>query len=322
MNETITWLLASNEPWTRYRTMVDLLGLPEDDAEVQAARKEMVSHPLIENLISRTTNWPGYSLKRHNDAKHPIFIFSTLADFGLRISDPGISKSIELVMDHQSKEGAFMTQVLIPTRFGGSGEDTWTWILCDSPTLLYSLLAMGLKEDKRIIKAVHHLTSLVDENGYRCVASPDLGKFKGPGRKKDPCPIANVYALKALSLVPHIVDKELILTSSEVLLRHWELQGEKKYFLFGIGTDFRKLKYPFIWYDILHVVEVLSRFKFLKNDPRLLTMVSEITKQTNMDGQYKATSMYMAWKGWSFADKKNPSPWITFLVERIRKRII
>jgi hypothetical protein len=31
--------------------------------------------------------------------------------------------------------------------------------------------------------------------------------------------------------------------------------------------------------------------------------------------------MYMSWKGWSFADKKSPSPWLTFLVLRLLKRV-
>ena len=38
MNTVVTqWLLDSAEPWTRYRTLRDLLGRPEDDAEVSAA---------------------------------------------------------------------------------------------------------------------------------------------------------------------------------------------------------------------------------------------------------------------------------------------
>jgi len=31
--------------------------------------------------------------------------------------------------------------------------------------------------------------------------------------------------------------------------------------------------------------------------------------------------MYTSWKGWSFADKKHPSAWLTFLVLRILKRV-
>ena len=31
--------------------------------------------------------------------------------------------------------------------------------------------------------------------------------------------------------------------------------------------------------------------------------------------------MYRAWKDWSFADKKHPSPWLTFLALRVLKRV-
>jgi hypothetical protein len=106
-----------------------------------------------------------------------------------------------------------------------------------------------------------------------------------------------------------------------MLLWHWEHQGERKLFMFGIGTDFRKLKYPFVWYNILHVVDVLSRFPFIHTDERFQEMVQVITNQADDTGRYTANSMYMAWKGWSFADKKTPSPWLTFLVLRIQKRI-
>ena len=40
-----------------------------------------------------------------------------------------------------------------------------------------------------------------------------------------------------------------------------------------MGTDFRKLKVPLVWYDLLHVLDVLSRFHWLKDDPRLLDML-------------------------------------------------
>ena len=107
-----------------------------------------------------------------------------------------------------------------------------------------------------------------------------------------------------------------------MLLSHWEQRSKNKFYLFGIGTDFRKLKYPFVWYDILHIVEILSRFSVARLDPRFEQMLSELSASGEVDdmGRYTATSMYQAWKGWSFADKKVPSPWLTFLVLRILKR--
>jgi hypothetical protein len=120
------WLLQSDEPWTRYRTLADLLDRSEDDPEAQAARAEMLAHPQVQELVAEATAWPGYPLKRHNDARHPIYKWSTLADFGVRAGDPGIPAAIEAVMAHQSPEGAFQNTVNIPRAFGGTGEDTWT----------------------------------------------------------------------------------------------------------------------------------------------------------------------------------------------------
>ena len=314
------WLLESDEPWTRYRTLVDLLDRPEDDSEVQTARAEMLAHPQVQALVAEAAAWPGYPLKRHNDAKHAVYKFSTLADFGVRANDAGMAAAIEAVMAHQSAEGAFQTVTLVPKAFGGTGEEMWTWMLCDAPTLLYALLAMGLGDDPRVQRAVDHLVGLVEDNGWRCVAASELGKkFKGPGRRTDPCPIVNVYALKVLSQVPELLNSPAAHTGAEMLLWHWEHQTERKIYMFGIGTTFRRLKYPFVWYDVLHVVDVLSRFSFVHTDPRFHEMVETITAQADENGHYTAGSMYRAWKGWSFADKKNPSPWLTFLVLRVQR---
>ena len=316
----IEWLLAADEPWTRYRTAVDLLEKPLDDELVLAARAEMLAHPQVQGLMATAAAFGGRPITRHNDAAHPLYALSTLADFGLHYDDPGMAKILEPVLAHQAASGPFQSVINIPTRFGGSGEDAWSWVLCDAPTLLYALQQIGLPQPMGH-KAIEHLIDLVHENGWRCSAAAELGTFRGPGRKDDPCPIANVYALKALSLVPDQVNSDAAQRGTEMLLWQWAHQTERKLYLFGIGTDFRKLKYPFVWYDILHVVEVLSRFPYVHDDPRFIQMWQALDGQANEQGRYTATSMYRAWQGWSFADKKQPSPWLTFLVWRIRQRL-
>jgi len=319
--DVFQWLLESDEPWTRYRTLVDLLGKSGRGKEVKTARAELLAHPQVQAMMAQAAAWGSAPFKRHNDAGYPIYKFSTLADFGARADDPGMAAGIQVVLAYQSPEGAFQSLVNIPKAFGGTGEDMWTWIVCDAPTLLYSLLAFGLGKDPRVKRAIDHLVGLVEEVGWRCLAAPELGKFKGPGRKSDPCPIANVYALKALSLVPRLAESNAARAGAEMILSHWEKRRQRKIFLFGMGTDFRKLKYPFVWYDILHVTEVLSRFSFVHADPRFREMLGVITAQADEQGRYTAASMYKAWMGWSFADKKQPSPWLTFLVQRILKRV-
>jgi hypothetical protein len=280
----------------------------------------MVAHPQVQKLIADAQSWPGYPLKRHNDAKHPIQSLTVLADFGLNRDDPGMDEIIQSILSHQAEDGAFKTLMHLYKQFGGMEGEHWAWMGCDAPVLLYVLSAFGCTDLPEVNNALDKLISLSRDNGWPCSASPNLGNFKGPGKRDDPCPIANLQALKALSLWEDEIGEKSILPGIEMLLEHWEIRKEKKYFLFGIGTDFQKLKYPLIWYDILHVVDVLSRFPSAVKDPRFLEMVEVITDQADEGGRYTASSMYMAWKEWSFANKKEPSPWLTLMVERIRKR--
>ena len=318
---TLDWLLGSDEPWTRYRMLVDLLDQPENEPEVRHARLAMLSHPQVIELISHAHRRLDLPIKRHNDASHPIYSIAALADFGFRLGDPGIDRIVTSITSHQSADGGYQSTILIPKHFGGSGEPQLSWVLCDSPTLLYSLLSFSWPDYSAVKTGLSQLTGIVQENGWRCSASPELGKFRGPGRREDPCPIANVYALKALALVPEYSDSAAARIGAETILYHWEIQKERKFYLFGIGTDFRKIKYPFVWYDILNVVDVLSRYPFLYQDARFLDMVNTLVHLSDDGELFKAASMYRAWKGWSFANKRTPSPWLTFLVHIIQKRV-
>jgi len=315
MASVADWLMASDEPWTRYRTLTDIRGVSDSGPEALTARREMLDHAMVQGLVSRAADWPGGVLKRHSDAKHAIYAIGTLADFGLRAGDPGMDEVIEAVLSHQAPEGHFQTLLNVPKAFGGTGQDTWTWMACDAPTLLAALCRFGLQDDPQVHRATEHLVATVQGNGWRCLAAPELGSFKGPGKRGDPCPVVNVYALRALAAAG-LGQIAAVNAGLEMLLSHWERRAEVKYFLFGIGSDFRKLKYPFVWYNLLHVLDTLSRFPQVKRDPRFQEMVGELVVQADENGRFTATSMYRAWQGWSFADKKQPSPWLTLLALR------
>jgi hypothetical protein len=320
METTLSWLIDCDEPWTRYRVRLDLLHEPVDSPAVQAERQALLSHPQVQGLLASALSWGEQPLKRHNDAAHPLYAISTLADFGLQAGDPGVDEITQKLLAHQSVQGAFLSPVQISSAFGGRDMPQWTWLACDAPTLLVALLSFGLAHDPCVQQAAAHLQAQCTQDGYLCSAAPELGRFHGPGRRSDPCPIANVYALKALSLLPAVQDLSAAHRAAEMLLNHWRLRAERKFYLFGVGSDFRKLKYPFIWYDLLHVCEVLSRYPFVHNHPGYREMLAELGAQADEQGHYTAGSMYQSWKGWSFADKKHPSPWLTFLAQRILNR--
>jgi len=320
MSELTSWLLEG-PPWVQYRTRIDLLGQTENTSEVRATREAMLAHPQIQDLVSELQEWPGQILKTHKDAKHPLHKLTFLADLGLRSSDIGVQHILDRILEHQSSEGPFQVQVNIPIRYGGTGEDQWAWMLCDAPLIIYALVKFGQGEDPRVKAAVDHLIDLIGDNGWPCSVSPDLGKFRGPGRKGDPCPYANLVMLKALSQLPEFGDHEVCRTGAETLLSLWEQRKERRPYLFAMGTDFAKLKAHLIWYDILHVLDVLTQFSWLKEDDRLQEMVAMVKSKEDEHGRFTPESVWRAWKDWDFGQKREPSTWLTLLARRMLNRL-
>lgn len=320
MNDVQQWLLEG-PPWVQYRTRIDLLGQGQDEAEVLAVRKAMLEHPLVQDLMKDLSDWPGDVLKRHNDAKHNLHKLTFVVELGIGPEDAGMAEVAEKILSHQSPEGPFQTMGNIPTHFGGTGQDTLHWMLCDAPLITEALIRLGYGNDPRVELSIEYMKGLVHENGWPCAATASLGKFKGPGRREDPCPYANLLMLQMLSALPEEQDGEAAHLGVETMFGLWELRREKKPFLFAMGTDFHKLKAPLIWYDILHVLDVLTRFPWLRDDSRLSEMLSLLRQKADDRGRYTAESVWLAWKEWDFGQKKEPSPWIAFLVKRLLKRV-
>lgn len=281
----------------------------------------MVAHPQIQALLIELAEWPGLPLKRHNDASHLLHKLTFVADLGLRADDPDMNRVIPRILSHQSREGPFQILVNILPRYGGTGQDQRVWMLCDAPLVLYTLVKLGLKDAPQVQAAARYLTGLVRENGWPCAVAPELGRFRGPGRKDDPCPYATLVMLKALVQMPEWRDSAVCRTGAETMLRLWEQRKIGRPYLFAMGTDFAKLKAPLIWYDILHVLDVLTQFPWLQGDPRLKEMTDVVKAKADEQGRFTPESTWMAWKGWEFGQKRDPSRWLTLLARQVLKRV-
>jgi hypothetical protein len=315
MNTPIDWLLEGRA-WIQYRTRVDLLGQSENSAEVLAARKAMLSDPQMKGLLAELAKWPGEVLASHKSAGLLMHKLAFVATIGLKADDPAAKKITARIFNHQSADGAFQMPMNISESHGGSGSEMWAWALCDAPVTLFGLLKLGLGDDPRVRKSVQHLMGLVRENGWPCAVSPELGKWRGPGRKDDPCPYANLVMLKALAQTEWN-DSPATRAGAETALSLWTESQERHPYMFYMGTDFRKLKAPLIWYDILHVLDVLTQFPWLKADPRLKEMVEVVRAKADSQGRYTPESVWKAWSDWDFGQKKTPSQGLTFFAHRV-----
>ncbi|MBC7259105.1 MAG: hypothetical protein H5T65_07630 [Chloroflexi bacterium] len=272
-------------------------------------------------MLTELAEWPGAPLKRHNDASHLLHKLAFVADLGFRADDPGIAQVVNRIFSHQSQDGPFQVLMNIPTHFGGTGKDQWLWMLCDAPIVLYALVKFGLGEAPRVQAAIQTLVDLVRDNGWPCAAAPELGKFRGPGPKNAPCPYANLVMLKALAVAPDWRESAACHTGAETLLQLWEDRTLRKPYLFAMGTDFGKLKAPLIWYDVLHVLDVLSHFPWLQHDERLREIAHHVKAKADEQGRFTAESVWTAWRAWEFGQKRTPSWWLTLLAHRALTRM-
>ncbi|HSQ27885.1 MAG TPA: hypothetical protein VLM80_12250 [Anaerolineales bacterium] len=315
---TASWL-TETEPWITYRALIDLYDLSEDNPLVKHARQDMLADGRINGLIAELQNWPGTILKAHNDASHLLHKLVFLADLGMNKSDPGMQAIIQKILSNQSIEGIYQVRVNIKPAYGGTGEDQYAWMLCDAPLITYSLLKFGLSANEQVQASIKSMANLIRDNGWPCTVSPQLGKFRGPGRKSDPCPYATLAMLRLLSALPS-QEQYATRTGAETLLTLWQQRKERKAYLFGMGTDFRKLKAPLIWYDLLHFLDVLTNFTWLFQDQRLQEMLDLLQSKADDKGRFTPESIWMAWKDWEFGQKKQPSAWITLIANRTLKR--
>lgn len=314
----ISWLLES-PLWLQARVQADLLAQRQMGDDL--TRRSAAEDPAIRAIIQRLQNFPAEPIISHKSAGHALHQLVFLADLGITHADAGIPVIIDNILRTAAPQGPMRMPTNITEPHSGGNKEQLGWALCDTPLLLYALARFGLGEHPAVQKAAAYLAGLAHENGWHCVVSLELGNWRGPGRKDDPCPYANLIMLKALAYVPGCTAHPAVRNGVETALTLWEARRERHPYMFFMGTDFCKLKAPLVWYDILNVLDVLTHFDWALDDPRLHHMAAHVQAKADPQGRYTPESVWSAWKDWEFAQKKIPSRWVTFLVMRIQQRM-
>jgi len=320
-NQVIDQLRKSQDPWVRLGVLRDFDGLDYDDPLCHAARAEFVSHPLVQRLFNELMEWPGVVLSSHKSSSQLYHKMAFLAETGLTVEDGPLAIIVEKVLADMTDQGIPQLTSSISAAHGGTGQPLRAWALCDAPLQLWTLLKMKAPRQDRLVSAARQLAGLCRDNGWPCVVSPELYPFRGPGKASDPCPYATLLMTKLL-LLPETgmnASREVAIGAS-VLLDLWQDSLNRHPYMFYMGNDFRKLKAPFIWYDLLHVMDVLSQIPDAVKDSRFAEMTALLSGKVGSDRYYTVDSIYRAWEGWDFGQKKVPSEWLTFLVYRILAR--
>lgn len=315
--DIFNWLLKC-EPYVQYAVRKNIQG--QNKHELCELKSHVLSDVRIKKYLSDIADFNATLVTNHKNPDLPIHKLLFLLEVGLDTDIPQIDIAIQQILMNRDENGLPKSMTNIPKHFGGSGEDTLAWALCDAPLMLYALLKTGIDYDSEVKPGVEYIVGLFRDNGFPCVVSKELGKFRGPGRKDDCCPYATLIILKLLSIIPEYENSELANSLVNVLLDLWKRSRERHPYMFYMGTDFRKLKAPTIWYDIISVADCLCYFESARKDHRFQQMLDVIESKANPNYQFISESVYQKCKEWDFGQKKQPSGWLTYTCIRILER--
>lgn len=347
----------------RVRTWVDLLGddsrpwisdSPEAGARLLLASAEpgqtspksllvdraaALTDPGLQALIDGLADWETECrASGHNSPAFTPNMLIQLWWMGLRGGDsPRVERLLDQMLSHQDDDGRFQTF----GRWRGRVEPAWGALLCDTHCITDVLVRYGRGRDDRTQRAVQCLISdamaTAQGEGWGCRPDNASG-FRGPGRKADVCPQVTVEALRLLARCAADADLAarfpaagaLADAAGATLARLWLNRGTEKPYMFGHGRQFKRIKWPPMWYDVFAVVDALSLRPSLWRSPDpagpIRRAVCELAAclvayNAGSDGRVVPRSCYRGLEQYSWGQKKAASPLATAMVCSILSRI-
>jgi len=328
-SDSLPWLVEADAPGVRYLALRDLLDLPEDDLELQVARKAAHTEWPIATILNEmhpSGYWvepgPGYNPKYRST----IWAIILLAQLGASVAqDERIAQACDYLLDHALTAAGQFTLSGVP-----SGT-----VDCMQGNLCWALVELGY-EHPRLELAFEWMARSVTGEGVAPVSDKQAavryyaGKcgptFACGANNKLPCAWGAVKVMLAFGRWP----KERRTPTIERAIQH----GVD--FLFS--TDPAKADYPSGWNDkpsqnwwkfgfpVFYVTDLLQNVEALVglgygNDPRLANALAIIREKQDDQGRWRLEYDYSG-KTWvDFGPKKQPNKWVTMRALRVLKAL-
>lgn len=302
---TIRWL-RDGPSWIRYAVDTQLLGMERgpgealDDRNIKAVVRRLKDGRV--GLPALRTGKVAYTSS--GNAFWDLFF---LSDIGLSISDIGMEKEVEAFFDLQREDGTFVLHEATKPRY-----------YCVSAIVLSSLANMGYRDDVRILRFIDTVRNDRRlDGGWHCALNRARGKKL---QDTESCPMDNLNVLMFFGRYERFRTDASMNGAIDLLLSHWSRRKEPwRPYGFGIGDQFLQLRYPAVKYGILRVLDVLSLYPYAARRDEFKEMLVQ-AESGSVDDRYWSSSIYRAYSEFDFGQKKEPSRWITFLINRVRNR--
>jgi hypothetical protein len=317
---TLKWLLEAENPSVRYRALLDLVGLPEDDPEVQETRSSIIESKVVKTILG-AQHPDGYwvheedmYLPKYKATTHQLLI---LAEHGLPRTHQ-IEKAIEHIFRFQRTSGHFLTK--LPKSEKGMNSTVKDGC-CFDGNILYYLIHFRYIDDPRTRSLIDFIIDYHDsENaGWSCRAYPINPDAVFPVN----CYMGATKILKAFSHIPEKKRtkpiKDVIETETENILSNYiyrylrNRDGSRK-----DKAGWKRFGFPLFYQsDALEVLDILTRLEV--TDERMEPALKLVEETQGRDGKWLLKDSFNG-KMWVDIEEKNrPSKWITLRAMRVLK---
>jgi hypothetical protein len=321
-------LLASDEAPARWVTLAELHGLGEGHPEVRIARDAAVASPMVTGLVGALPTWGcDEAVSGHESPAYLPNMLAFVADLGLRAGDDDrVDQALDLLCAHQDEDGRFLSFGRAP----GHHERRWSSLPCDTHLITDVLVRYGRAEHPAVHRGLERISADLQATNqgraWTCIPDPVV-RWRGPGRKGDVCPQVTLEALRAFSRLPDAHRPPHLLDAAKTLLNVWRNRGGHLPYQFGHGSRFKAVKWPPLWYGAYATLDTLGRYPALWRDGsdadrRSLAELVACLVAYNVapDGTVTPRSVYRGFAGYSFGQKKAPSPTATALLAAVVRR--
>lgn len=310
----LEWLLEEENPPVRYLALKELLGKPEGDAEVAAAKKSIMERGLVPRILEKQD--PGGYWGKPDDFyirskyKGTVWTLILLAELGADGNDARIKNACEFILraSRDPESGGYSYADL---KTGGLHGGV---IPCLTGNMLWCLIKFGYLEDPRVQQGISFMAK------YRRFDDGDNGAPRGwPYEKfekcwgKHTCHMGIVKMLKALAEIPEekrsAAVKDTIAEGAEYLLRHHIFKRSHDPGKVSI-PEWLRFSFPTMCYtDVLEVTGVLVKLGY--RDERMQEAIDVIVSKQDGDGRWAQEDTFGGRYLVRVEKKGKPSKWIT-----------
>ena len=312
---TIEWLLASEEPSLRSFTLTSLLGRADEDADVRAARRAIMSEGTVPRILAAQSDDGHWTARdRFYTAKYTgtVWQLIILAELGADPNDERVRRGCEAILrDSQDPDSGGFSMARAKTTGGGLHSSV---IPCLTGNLVFSLIRLGCLDDPRTQRAVDWITTYqrFDDAEGEAPSGWPYERFEICWGRHT-CHMGAVKALKALAEIPEerrsAAVERTLRDGVEYLLRHHVYK--RSHDLKRLSKPgWRHFGFPLMYQtDVLEIMSILTGLGV--RDERLDEAFELIAAKRDESGRWRLENTFNGRMVVDIEAKGEPSRWVT-----------